>query len=788
MSELTSQEQLKILSQFLTLQNILQSLPTEASIAQALSRALSGIPGVSSAFACFRSLDKPIPQLPDEICQNCIQAQREGIYPKVCPLEQKKGWHALTLKGLEQTYGVLVFQISQEKDFQFFKPYISNMAGAATLVLETHWQRTELEVVARNLRKIVKSDKMAQQIAHLGNWDWNIETDELIWSDEIYRIFGLEPQEFDANYETFLSYVHPEERQEVQDAVNACLAGEKPYTIEHRILLPDGRERVVSERGEVFCDRDGKPAHMIGTIHDITERKRIEEELQESEVQLRSITEHSPDHILSLNLDLKIEYANRPSPGLTLKELLGHSILDFLPDDEARIMVGGKLRSAISTAQPTTYQTLYPIPDDGEIVYESRVVPQVINGRVVRLTLTATEITERRRAEKALKQSKAEAEEANKAKSLFLANMSHEIRTPMNAIMGFAQILGTMVKDAKQQSYLSFIRSGGESLLNLINDILDLSKIESGKLTFSPRPTLVTEMLQEMEMMFGALAVDKGLQFKIIPPEPMPPMMLLDTGRMKQILINLLGNALKFTDEGSITTLIKWQPTEDETARLEIQVADTGIGVPEDQRELIFEAFEQQKGQSHAKYGGTGLGLAISRRLARMMGGDLSVSPNYLQGSVFRVWLEGVPIIAGSAQEAEGLFSEQDKFRFKAAKILVGDDVESNRKLIVSYLEGQPFDLVEAADGKEILEKAQAQKPDLILMDYKMPDMNGVEVALQLKERTLLNKIPIIMISASAMEEERKQCLEVVEAFLPKPVSQRQLFAEMKNYLESASP
>ncbi len=288
-----------------------------------------------------------------------------------------------------------------------------------------------------------------------------------------------------------------------------------------------------------------------------------------------------------------------------------------------------------------------------------------------------------------LQSAKAEAETANQTISEFLANMSHEIRTPMNAILGFTEILGGLVENPQQKEYLSSIQSSGKSLLSLINDILDLSKVEAGKLELDYTAVDTRVVFQEMEQIFSQKIAQKGFEF-ILDIDPDLPPLILDETRLRQILFNLVGNAVKFTDDGYIKLSVRTEVPERDhkTMDLLFEVADTGIGIPEDQQDKIFGAFEQKKGQSHAKYGGTGLGLAITKRLIEMMNGDVYVTGDLGKGSTFHVTLRGLTIASETDLASRDRPAiDVDAVTFARASILVVDDIEVNRNLVRGYLE-----------------------------------------------------------------------------------------------------
>ena len=370
------------------------------------------------------------------------------------------------------------------------------------------------------------------------------------------------------------------------------------------------------------------------------------------------------------------------------------------------------------------------------------------------------------------------AQQASKAKSQFLANMSHEIRTPMNAILGFSQILENMIQDEKQKSYLESIIISGRSLLRLINDILDLSKVEAGKFDLEYKPVNCHDLIHDFKHIFLQKITEKGLDFFIETADDLPPALILDETRVRQIVFNLLGNAIKFTSEGHITLRAVWVKKSAALVDLIIEVEDSGIGIPDDQQDKIFGAFEQTSGQSFEQYGGTGLGLSISKKLSHLMNGELSVKSQLDRGSTFTLLLRGVEMCSLNdlpETETEGLI-----YNFKKSSLLIADDVPMNCELLCSYLQNFPFEMTFAGNGMEALKAVEKSEPDVVLMDYKMPLMNGLEATREIRK---FSQVPIIIISASAMREDNDRIAAECSSFLSKPIERTTLLKELAKYL-----
>jgi signal transduction histidine kinase/ligand-binding sensor domain-containing protein len=443
---------------------------------------------------------------------------------------------------------------------------------------------------------------------------------------------------------------------------------------------------------------------------------------------------------------------------------------------------------------------------------QARVALEVKNRQLQAATAVAES------AKESAETARQQAEAANQAKSEFLANMSHEIRTPMNAILGFSELLRTQMAASKERNYLDAISSSGRTLLTLINDILDLSKIEAGKLELQFEPVSVPRLIEEIQRLFSLKAAEKGIALQVEIPPDFPAALLLDEVRLRQILFNVVGNAIKFTEKGQVTIRARaaakseardpkseatsnselqtpnsdgsagtlWGREGEPRVDLVIEVQDTGIGIPVDQKDAIFGAFQQVSGQSTRRFGGTGLGLAITKRLTEMMHGRVSVHSEVGQGSTFRFEFSDVVVTEVSGQPAASPSPGIDLPDLAPATVLIADDVSLNRQLVAGYFEGTPHRLIQAVNGLEALELAAKHQPDVILMDMRMPELDGHQTTQRLKANDALKHIPVIAVTASSFREEEARARRICDAFLRKPFSRSELVAELARFLPKA--
>jgi signal transduction histidine kinase/DNA-binding response OmpR family regulator len=394
------------------------------------------------------------------------------------------------------------------------------------------------------------------------------------------------------------------------------------------------------------------------------------------------------------------------------------------------------------------------------------------------------------RARRELLEEKLHAEQAVREKSAFLANMSHEIRSPMNAILGFSELLEPEGLTPKQSQYVRAIRDSGAALLRLINDILDLSKLEAGKLELHPDPTDLRDSCEFLRTVFGQQAVMKSLQLRFEISPSLPRALLLDRLRLRQVLVNLLSNAIKFTDRGFVKTSVSWEgQAGDRTGTLLIAVEDSGIGIPVSQLEEVFKPFVQADSARMAEKEGTGIGLTIVKRLIELMGGTLAVESEVGQGTVFHLRFAKIPVSGrlpvGDRAEPGGAVDFND---FAPASLLVVDDNPTNRALMAGIFEKTHHEIHFANNGQEALECLGKAKPDLVLLDIRMPVMDGRTVLAEIRKQPGLVSLPVIAVTASSKAGEEQELQTQFSGYIRKPFSRQTLFLALAQFLQKLPP
>ncbi|MEQ8363256.1 MAG: ATP-binding protein [Cyclobacteriaceae bacterium] len=420
---------------------------------------------------------------------------------------------------------------------------------------------------------------------------------------------------------------------------------------------------------------------------------------------------------------------------------------------------------------------------NGQLAYieEKGLIIKNEHGDNIRIQGTLQDVTQQKETEETLTKSKRLAEEATKAKSEFLANMSHELRTPMNSILGFSQLLKGKLGNERFESYINHIINGGKNLLLLISDILDLSKIESGKA--KPENSIIDlfEFIEELKINFQ-LRETAEIEFKVDLQEDLPTFIIIDASKLRQIANNLLDNAFKFTDQGSVILKVSHSISE---RKLHFSISDTGIGIPLDQHEKIFDAFVQQDGQSTRKYGGSGLGLAITKKLVSIMSGTITMKSKPGAGSSFEVSIPFEEVIAENRKNENSAKNMSDTFK---RKILIVEDDNSNRLLMREIITTLgDFDVVEAVDGESALQFIGLERPDLIIMDIMMPRMNGYEVNRRLKDDASTASIPVVAWTATGLKDEEIRLRSEFNALMRKPSSMEEITNTLSQFLSLKS-
>jgi len=469
--------------------------------------------------------------------------------------------------------------------------------------------------------------------------------------------------------------------------------------------------------------------------------------------------------------------------GYTNEELLNLSIGDLMHQHESdvRYELAEKLISE-EIDQYVTDRTY--LTKTGEEILFSVAVSTMHDVQGNHLSLAHfRDVRAERKAQHALRSALVKAKEATRMKSEFLANMSHEIRTPLNGVIGMAQVLSYSDLSPEQAEHLAIIRESSTNLMSLLNDILDLSKVEAGKIEIAPVETDLRHKLNRLFKLHEPIAKDKGLDFDLVIHPTVPSRLKLDPVRLRQCVSNLISNAIKFTQVGRIVVAVTSKPVG-EDHEVTVHVSDTGIGITPDKLNHVFDSFQQADGSTTRNFGGTGLGLTISRKLAELMGGGLSVVSEEGRGSVFTLRVMAQAVTKGSeVTETQGQGREDhfEQTQFNKRSVLVVDDNLINRRVACTFLRAYGFQTIEASDGVEAVEKATAENVDLILMDVHMPRLDGVNAAQRIRQESALNaSVPIIALTADAMSGDREKYLGMgMSGYIAKPINEREFIAEI---------
>jgi PAS domain S-box-containing protein len=648
--------------------------------------------------------------------------------------------------------------------------------------------------VQRSARMLART----QRVARMGTWtvefcapDVSTESgDRFWWSDETFRLFGFEPGARVPSSALFYSLVHPADRERVRAVAGSAIADAEDYDVEFRAMRPDGTVRYFREAVEIVFDDLGRATGLAGTLLDITDRKNAAHELEAERERLALATSaagigtwdcdlrtgaiHWNDVMYEIHGVRRGEYEPNPERNYQF----------VAPEDRERVREEF-LRCLASSAEDYAIDVQIVLPSgERRLTRSQAVILRDPSGEPVRVVGIEKDITEEKRVESAMARARESAEAAARAKSEFLATMSHEIRTPMNGVLGYTELLQATPLTAEQREYLDTIETSGQHLLAIINDVLDLSRIEAGGMRIVPAPFDAARCVRGVFEMLRPVAAGKGLQYRCTIDPALPRGMESDRGRIAQILTNILGNAIKFTDSGEVRLTAAAVPEPASPLWVwSFCVTDSGPGIPEQELARIFEPFYQVGGFSERRAGGTGLGLAISRRLAEMLGGALEVRNLEPHGCEFLLTVRA-PVgadLAGS-QGHGGPAVPPGNLR-----VLVVEDNPVNQRLCGLQLQRLGCRAEFAGDGLEAVGAMRDGRFDIVLMDMQLPALDGCAATREIRriesERGDGRRTPIIATTANAQPEDRLRCLDAgMDDFLTKPLGKDALAAALARW------
>ncbi|MBI2688471.1 MAG: PAS domain S-box protein [Acidobacteria bacterium] len=612
-------------------------------------------------------------------------------------------------------------------------------------------------------------------------WDWDVETDT-VWANSAYEALVGPRVPGKSAKDTWLARVHEEDRPPLLSRSSTATT----FRNEYRFLnYATNQYARILDRGFLFRDESGKLTRVIGAMTDISHLKSIEQAYRESEERFRRIFEQSPLGIAITGPTGSIVQTNaayRTMLGYSAEELTGRNVLDITHADDRDPCARG-INELFTLDQPLVRIEKRYVRKDGSIVWAA-ITATILPPRdgFPKLGLALVEdISDQRRVGEELAAAKAKAESAMGAKMRFLAQISHEIRSPMAGVLGMLELLDGTLLDAEQREQVSSARQAATSLLGMLEEILDLTRLDQQRLALRYGPYSPSQLVHEVAALYRAKAATKNLTFTVDASRGVPAQHIADPARVRQILINLIDNAVKFTSKGSVAVTVS--PAVNV---IQFVVDDTGAGIPMESIDSVFETFSAISAHTSASVGGTGLGLAISQRLARLMGGDLTVTSSVGRGSRFVLSLP-------ADSSAESTYSPPDtlaiRARFPGRRILVVEDNHINQRVAAGLLRRLECQVDVASTGVEALQMALPANYDAIFMDAMMPIMDGFETTAELRRREPTGRrVPIIGLTALASEEDRERCLAAgMDDYISKPTNFQTLESVLVRWLSADS-
>ncbi|MBC7608116.1 MAG: response regulator [Polaromonas sp.] len=653
---------------------------------------------------------------------------------------------------------------------------LQSLAVAAARALEG---RKAIRTQDKIMRALHKSEILLDRtgaIAQVGGWEIDLATSSIFWSRETRRIHGV-PDDYVPVMVEAINFYAPEARPVIQAAVEEGMTSGKGWDLELPFIRLDGTPIWVRTVGMVEFE-DGQPVRMVGAFQDVTEPRNADAVINRQRSAMSMLVNAIPDPIFHKDREgryLMCNDAYSALVGRTPEQVKGLVCEDLFPADVAvamRVRDGAVLKTLkrVGAEHWITY------PDGRRVLVETMVSPmQGEDGQTTGLLGVSRDITNRKEAEGAIHRARQAAEESTQMKSDFLANMSHEIRTPMNAIIGMSHLALKTDMTPRQRDYITKVHRSGQHLLGIINDILDFSKVEAGKLTIEHIDFELDKVLDNVANLIGEKSGAKGVELVFDIAPDVPRGLIGDSLRVGQILINYANNAVKYTETGEIVISAKVVNITLEDVLVRFSVRDTGLGLTQEQISRLFQSFSQADSSTTRRFGGTGLGLAISKKLAELMGGEVGVSSVFGEGSDF--WFT---VRLGISQQVKPAWLPNPDLRSRRA--LVVDDNEHARRIMRDMLEAMTFEVIDVDSGRAAVQAVHAahlrgQSFDIVYLDWRMPVMDGMEAARQIRGLGLSPAPTLVMVSAYGREEMIKEAESLgIVNMLVKPLSPSMLF------------
>ena len=638
-----------------------------------------------------------------------------------------------------------------------------------------------------DFEKLANHFDRAQRMSNTGSWEWDIVTNDLIWSPQIFRIFGLSPNEFTPTYPAFLERVHPDDRVLVETGVARAIRAIETYEVEHRIIWPDGSVRIVHELGEVEFAPDGRAVRMLGAVADVTELRASTKAAQRTQEMLSSMLQISPEAIIVSDSTGAIQLFSAGAQamfGYGSDEVIGLGVDCLMPvrfrKKHHGHIAGFAAGERASLNMHERSEVLGLRKNGEEFPAEASLAKLETGDGCSTFATLVRDLSASKASERRLVEARQEAERANLAKSVFLANMSHEIRTPLNGVLGVAAALARTELSGKQSTMVQLIETSGRALDGLLSDILDLAKVDAGHMSLRAEPFDLSALIRDTLGLFRASAAEKGVNFSMDLAAETRGRFVGDDLKIRQIMSNLLSNAVKFTDQGVVRVSATMIRSDEDGCRVRIVVEDTGIGFSPDVGLALFERFQQADGSITRRFGGSGLGLAITKSLVELMDGTIAASSEPGRGSIFTFEIP-LTLVPNAFDAAAISHQTVGRLAVEPVRILLAEDHAINRQTVQMILDGLPVQLSCVENGREAVLAAKAETFDLIFMDMQMPVMDGLTAIRHIRahEAAVRAKaVPICVLTANAMQEHRESAEAAgAQTFLIKPIDVSALIA-----------